>query len=74
MEKCSSDINSFPPQLQALKKEIDHFQDQIFVLQTSRQNDVWTLLERAVIFFYDYSSLRARYHFAFRLLCGSARL
>jgi hypothetical protein len=47
-------VDSFLPQLIVLKNEIDQFQNQIFVFQTSRQNDVWTLLERAVIF-YDYS-------------------
>ncbi|KZS12829.1 Inhibitor of nuclear factor kappa-B kinase subunit beta [Daphnia magna] len=48
VEKTSGDVDSFLPQLLMLKNEIDHFQDQIFALQTSRQNDVWTLLERAV--------------------------
>lgn len=49
VEKTSGDVDSFLPQLIVLKNEIDHFQDQIFAFQTSRQNDVWTLLERAVI-------------------------
>lgn len=49
VEKTSADVDSFLPQLMVLKNEIDQFQDQVFVFQTSRQNDVWTLLERAVI-------------------------
>jgi len=56
VEKASADVDSFLPQLSVLKNEIDQFQDQIFVFQTSRQNDVWTLLERAVISC-DYSLL-----------------
>lgn len=56
VEKASADVDSFLPQLIVLKNEIDQFQDQIFVFQTSRQNDVWTLLERAVISC-DYSLL-----------------
>jgi len=31
-----------------LKSDIDQFQDQMLLLQNQRQNDIWTLLERAV--------------------------
>lgn len=51
VEKLSAEIDSFSPQLLELKNEIEQFQDQIFILQSQRQNDVWTLLERAVNYY-----------------------
>ena len=74
VEKTSADVDSFIPQLMVLKNEIDQFQDQVFAFQTSRQNDVWTLLERAVISC-DYSLFsRHLIIYCYRLRCGSARL
>ena len=48
IEKCSAEVDSFLPQLFILKSDIDEFQEEMFLLQSQRQNDIWTLLERAV--------------------------
>ena len=48
-EECSMHIDTFSPQLLVLKQDIDQFHDRMLSMQTQRQNDVWTLLERAVI-------------------------
>jgi hypothetical protein len=47
-EKCSAEADEFPPQLYMLKHDIDQFQEQMTLSQSQRQNDIWTLLERAV--------------------------
>ena len=49
VEKCSVEIESSVPQLMGLKNEIDQFQETMLSMQSQRQNDIWTLLERAVI-------------------------
>ena len=48
IEKCSAVNENFTTPLLLLKHEIEQFQDQMVEKQTQRQNDVWTLLERAV--------------------------
>lgn len=48
IEKCSAVTESFTTPLLLLKHEIEQFQEQMVEKQTQRQNDVWTLLERAV--------------------------
>ena len=48
IEKCSVVNENFTTPLLLLKHEIEQFQDQMVEKQTQRQNDVWTLLERAV--------------------------
>ena len=47
-EKCSAESDGYLPQLYLLKHDIDHFQEQMTLSQSQRQNDIWTLLERAV--------------------------
>lgn len=48
IEKCSAEVDSFLPQLFILKSDIDEYQEEMLLLQSQRQNDIWTLLERAV--------------------------
>ena len=48
VEKCSAVTENFTTPLLLLKHEMEQFQDQMVEKQTQRQNDVWTLLERAV--------------------------
>ena len=50
-EKCSAEADGFPPQFYLLKHDIDQFQEQMTLSQSQRQNDIWTLLERAVKWF-----------------------
>lgn len=57
MENYTAQIENLSPQLLVIKTEIDQFQEQLFQLQAQRQNEVWTLLERAVRLF----SLEAHY-------------
>lgn len=56
VEECSIHVDTFSPQMMMLKQDIDQFQDLMLSMQSQRQNDVWTLLERAVIMsFHCYS-------------------
>ena len=48
-EECLVHVDTFSPQLLLLKQDIDQFHDLMLSMQRQRQNDVWTLLERAVI-------------------------
>ena len=75
VEKCSLEIDALSSILFSFKNELDQFLHQVIITQSQRQNDIWTLLERAVIIIIMLIIRETFIHFYFcRLPCGSVRL